>query len=320
MNIFSYKKVNVMALMGIILFFTGCAKNSIIYEIGNNTDGTNEGGESKPDEQALVTFDASIESRNMTRSMSPMKKGVQSRLFAYQMNEGMSMVTTAFAEGLYETSSPGVLNGVNGYKMYLSNGIYNFYAVSDNFSTIPPRFSSGKSEPLFNGIDYLWWNNNQRDITSSQINIPIVYLHLASQVVVDISEGQDIKLDRVLSAMITPPEPGESMDLTTGIIPPATTYGKADKMGVNGFTVQYIMLPLKTSTPMTFTVDVLADGETAPRTYTVQIPLPDGELKSGDSYMFNAIIDGNSISFSSVNVKEWTEVDELGNPLYPIQK
>ena len=59
--------------------------------------------------------------------------------------------------------------------MFLSNGTYNFYAVSDNFSTIPPTFTSGVSEPLLNGIDYLWWSAIQQDVNSSQINIPIVY-------------------------------------------------------------------------------------------------------------------------------------------------
>lgn len=99
--------------------------------------------------------------------------------------------------------------------MYLGNGIFDFYAVSDNFSTIPSKFSAGKSEPLFNGIDYLWWHNPNLDVASSQINIPIVYLHAATQVVIEISEGESIQLNKLISATITPPEPGASMDLAT---------------------------------------------------------------------------------------------------------
>ena len=319
MNKSLFHVLRIVALWGIILLFAGCAKNSVIYEIGNNTgknDGTNSGSQ---EEEALITFNASIEGRNMSRSMSPMKKGIQSRLFAFQAEDGTPAVTP-FEQGLYETVSLGVLSGVNGFKMYLPNDIYNFYAVSDNFSTIPPRFTSGQSEPLFNGIDYLWWESVQQDITSSQVNIPIVFLHAASQVVIEISEGQGVKLDRIVSAMITPPEPGATMNLTTGEIKPATTYGKADKMGINGSTVQYIMLPLSTSVPMKFTFDALVTGETATRTYTADVPLPDNELKAGNSYLFSAIIDGNALSFSTVNVKDWTEVDESGNPLYPIQK
>ena len=40
----------------------------------------------------------------------------------------------------------------------------------------------------------------------------------------------------------------------------------------------------------------------------------------GFSYVFSAIIDGNSVSFPNVSIKDWTEVDESGNPIYPIQK
>ena len=52
----------------------------------------------------------------------------------------------------------------------------------------------------------------------------------------------------------------------------------------------------------------------------MDVSVPGGELKAGDSYLFNAIIDGNTVTFSSVNVKNWTEVDETGNPLYPTLK
>ena len=154
-------------------------------------------------------------------------------------------------------------------------------------------------------------------MASSQINIPIVYLHAATQVVIEISEGESIRLNKLISATITPPEPGASMDLATGTIPPATTFDRPDKMGINGFLAQYIMLPLETSEPMSLTLEIMANGESASRIYTVDIPVPDGALKAGNSYLFSAIIDGNTVTFSSVNVKNWTEVDETGNPLYP---
>ena len=49
------------------------------------------------------------------------------------------------------------------------------------------------------------------------------------------------------------------------------------------------------------------------------VPIP-GKLAGGFSYVFSAIIDGNSVSFPNVSIKDWTEVDESGNPLYPTQK
>lgn len=310
--------VQVIVFSLVMLFFAGCSKNTIIIEYGGDDDGS---GTSVPEGKALITFNASIEGRNLlTRAMSPMSAGIQSQLFAYLPATASATSNPPIAQGLYITSSPGVLTGSDGYKMYLTNGIYNFYAVSDNFSTIPPKFTDGKSESLFNGIDYLWWHNAQLDVISTHMNIPILYLHTATQVVFEVSGGDGLTLNRLVSALITPPAPGASMDLATGTIPPATTYDRsADKMGINGFLAQYIMLPLVSSTPMTLTLEIMANEENNSRSYTVPVPLPNGELKAGDSYLFSAVIDENTVSFPSVSIKSWTEVDETGKPLYPTQ-
>lgn len=189
------KPMYFIAFAGMALFIGGCAKNTtIIY--GNGEDNLPE---TPQKETTLVTFNASVESRNLTRAMSPMKKGIKSTLYAYQETQSTTNQETLFAEGLYITSSPGVLSGKDGYKMYLANGIYNFYAVSDNFSTIPPSFTGQESEPLFNGIDYLWWGSTDQDVSSAQINIPIVFQHACTQVVVEVSAGDGIQLSRLLS-------------------------------------------------------------------------------------------------------------------------
>lgn len=310
--------IKAIAFTSIVLLFVGCAKNSTTIIYGDEEETGLPGSPSKGN--ALVTFNASIEGRNITRSMSPMKKGVKSHLYAYLAPTGAISQETPSAIGIYVTSTPGVLAGADGYKMYLSNGTYNFYAVSDNYSTIPPTFYGKESEPLFNGIDYLWWGSQGQDVASSQVNIPIVFKHSGTQVVIEVSAGESLVLNKLISATITPAEPGATMTLTTGVIEPTTTYDRPDKMGIKSFTAQYIMLPLETSDPMKLTLEVLADGETTTRTYNGLIPVPDGELMAGNSYVFSAIIDEDAVSFPSVSVKDWTEVDETGNPLYPSQK
>ena len=104
------------------------------------------------------------------------------------------------------------------------------------------------------------------DIASSQINIPITYQHAATQVVVAIAGGENITLNKILSATITPPKPGAIMDLSTGIITSEVSYDKAADMGINDFTVQYIMLPVKSSSPMTLTLELMVNGESFSRT------------------------------------------------------
>ena len=110
------------------------------------------------------------------------------------------------------------------------------------------------------------------------------------------------------------------MILSSGQIPPATSYDTPDKKGINGFLAQYIMLPLQTDTPMTLTLEIETDGDNDSKIYSVQVPVPNGELKAGDSYRFSAVINGSSVSIPSVSVKDWTEIDETGNPLYPLPK
>jgi len=117
-----------------LLLLAGCNKNTIIFEDGTTPNGSS--GNEDPGNSTLVTFNASVEGRNLLRSMSPMNKGIQSRVYVFDSSAGTK--GSPEASGLYITSSPGVLTGSDGYKMFLSNGTYNFYAVSDNFSTTPP--------------------------------------------------------------------------------------------------------------------------------------------------------------------------------------
>ena len=283
-----------------VLLLGACSKNNIYIDIAYPDEEGNNGNSSGNDdngnpakESALVTFSASVEGRNITRAMSPMGKGLQSWLCAYSANTSNNITGAPVAQGNYVTSSPGVLTGNLGYKMYLSNNIYSFYAVSCNSTSPAPTFTNGISEPLSNGVDYLWWHAVHQDIASSQINIPITYQHAATQVVVAITGGENITLNKILSATITPPKPGAIMDLSTGIISSEVSYD--------------------------LTLELMVNGESFSRTYTTPLTPPNNLLSAGNSYLFRAVINENSISFANVSVKEWTEVDESGKPLYPVQ-
>ena len=321
-RITKYLAVSALAM----LLLGACSKNNIYINYpdeenngGSSGSGNDDNNGNPAKENALITFSASVEGRNITRAMSPMGKGLQSWLCAYPSNTTNTIEGEPVGEGNYITSSPGVLTGIQSYKMYLSNDIYSFYAVSCNSSNPAPTFTNGKSEALSNGVDYLWWHALHQDVTSSQVNIPITYQHVATQVVITITGGENITLNKVLSATITPTKPGAFMDLSTGIISSEVSYDKPADMGINDFTVQYIMLPLKSSDPMALTMELMVNGESFSRTYNTTITPPDNILAAGHSYLFRAVINENSVSFGNVSVKDWTDVDESGNPLYPIQ-
>lgn len=321
MNTYLLKNIAFAMFTLFLLALTGCSKNIINIDLGGETDegSSTNGGSSSSSQPNLISFHASVESRNMTRSLSPMQKGVANLLFAFKSPyESLDEPTE---EGLYVTSSVGIMTGVRDYKMYLPNGVYTFYAVSNNAYSTPAQFTDGVSHPLVNGVDYLWANNKLQDVTSQQVNIPIIYLHSATQVVFEISAGPSLKLNKLVSATITPSKPGGTMTLINGDITPTTEYATVPaSMGINGFLTQYIMLPLQTSTPMQLVLNVLVNAEAAPRTYNVAVPVPNGKLVGGNSYLFSAILDESSVTFSDVNIVNWTDVDETGTPLYPEQK
>ena len=74
------KPIRLIALAGIALFIGSCAKNTTIIYGSGEDDGLPETPQKGT---TLVAFNASIESRNLTRAMSPMKKGIKSTIYAY---------------------------------------------------------------------------------------------------------------------------------------------------------------------------------------------------------------------------------------------
>lgn len=307
------------AAIAATMLLAGCTE--VFIHIGGEGPGQSGGTPAGSDGVALVTFHAAVESRKMqTRSMSPIAQNVKAQLFAYASNGGQPG-TAPVASGVYEASVAGMLSGVGGYRMYLTDGIYDFYGFSENLAYNPLPFENGKSAPLFNGLDYLWWHGTNQDVTSSQLTVPIVFMHAATQIVFEVRGGEGVKLDSLVAAHISAPEQGAQLDLLTGVIPPTESYGNpnGDKMGINGNVAQYIMLPLKTTTPMHATFTVIVNGESDSRTYAIDIPVPNGELVAGNSYRFAIVIQANGVAFDSVNVTDWVDVDETGKPLYPVQ-
>lgn len=302
----------------------GCSKTSIIIESvesSNGSSGSNDSdnsGDTDTGGSNLVGFHATLESLNMTRSMSPIAANTLVTIYAFHGGTDNASSTAPMARGNYVAQQAGMLSGVSNYKMYLSNGLFDFYAVSTNSSNRPPVFSNGVSSVLQNGVDYLWWGCANYEINSSQVTVPIVFNHSCAQIVIELTAGTGVVLQQIVSATITPPQTGATMDLTTGVITPATEYGTTPvSMGVNGLTAQYTMLPLQTSSPMTLTLSINLNYDPTPHQYSVDVPVPDGGLQAGNSYLYQAVIDANTVTFPSVGVTDWVTVDETGNPLYP---
>ena len=319
------KSVVFTTILAILLpVFAGCSKIYVVQWVGNGTE--DQGTSGTTDDQTdgtglgnnLVNFHASVESLNMTKSMSPISVNTRVTIYAFHGSTDNATSTSAVARGTYISQQAGTLAGDSGYKMMLSNGVFDFYAVSTNSSDVPPVFSNGVSPKLQNGVDYLWWNVDNYDVTGAQVTVPIILNHSATQVTFEIDHGEGMYVQDIASATITVPVPGAQMDLSTGVIPPATEYDSTPaSMGINGLKLQYTMLPLRTDTPMKLTIGIHANGEPDVKTYEVDVPVPDGALEAGNSYRFRAVINADDVTFAQVGVTDWVDVDETGNPLYP---
>lgn len=306
-----------------MLIFSSCAKNrnDIYIDLGDvNNESGKDSTAGKPNSQ--ISFSASIESIAQTKSISPLSSNRYAMIWAYASNRPMSAGPSSRL--LFKTDKPGTLTPVFN-PMYLPNGNYNFYSIATNSSSNQnPNFNSESgvsSSALLNGVDYLWWGSPNVSIAASSVNIPIVYSHSCTQVVIKLVAGKGIVLNSQSAATITPANPsGLTMDLLNGVITPGTILQPGGvAMGVSNFVSQYTMLPLAISGNMTATFTIMINNESVSRLYTVGIPVPSGGLKAGKSYLYKAIVNANEIIFNSVDVIDWIEVDEQGTPLYPTQ-
>lgn len=316
----SFLKWMILPLFSLFLF--NCSKDEIYINLGSGTGSNDQTGDDKgdtisPDKTFAISFNAVMESMNLTKSIFTFPQGRYATVFVF--NEGTSPNGIPLANANYTTKSSGILSPV-ATPIYLSNGEYNFYSVATNSTTNKtPTFTNGVSSSLSNGVDYLWWSTPRFAVSASTANINIVYSHSCTQVVIKMTAGNGVTINSIDSARITPPVPSSTMDLATGQIPSATQISTTGymNMGISQDVCQATMLPLKTSSPLTAVFKIKINNEAAPRTFQVNIPVPGDALLPGDSYLFSAVVNSTTITFPKVSVIGWVVVNESGEPLYP---
>lgn len=302
-------------------FLCGCSENInniyIVEENGNpDNDSINTGTSNKTESRVL--FHASVESVNSTKSMSAMNPNEIASIYSYQGNP--SDLSVPYKSVDYKTMNPGLLSPIKSDTMNLPHGAYSFYSISTNSDVMPPKFVNGHSDPLLNGIDYLWWRTVNFEVKAPLVIVPVFFTHSASQVVIKLSAGKGITLNELVKAEIYPSASGATMDESTGIILQTDRFdNQLVTMGKKDLISQYTLLPVKSDKPMGAYFTVRVNSELLSRIYKVNIPLPASGLEGGKSYLFEAIIEAGMIEFKQVSVIDWVVVDQTGSPLYPSQ-
>ena len=128
-----------------------------------------------------------------------------------------------------------------------------------------------------------------------------------------------IKIDSITSAQISQPTTsGNILSLYTGIISSSKSLQSSMiSMFITGDTCHQILLPMALAGPLNMDFSVYLNGETAARSYSTNIPVVNSQLLAGSSYFYEIEIDESTVTFNTVNVKNWTEVNESGTPLNP---
>ncbi len=303
-----------------IVILSSCGDNHIINDIYvdypfSNNDSTSISNGSK--QTYRVSFTAMVdEVVTKTTNTTPLQASRYVTIYTFiYMND---YVTTKS----YQTAQAGLLSPVDGDILSIPDGSYEFYALSvGNKPVYPPTvtdFSTGFATPLSNGIDYLSAQLTNESI-SGNTTIPLTFSHACSQIMIKIvpEDASLTTLDSITSATISAPSTTSLfLSLFTGRISQSRALSStAETMYISGDTCHQILLPLTYTGDLTMNFSAIINGEKEARDYSVKIPLVDDTLAAGSSYLYEIFITSSSVNFNSVNVKDWTEVNETGTPI-----
>ena len=284
------KKRDITSLLLPILLFSAasCSKDSKIETIES------------------VKFSASYEDGAQTKSTAAFTMSNKSTIYGYTSGAvlssaspmaGLPVEATATAAGILTPAS----------SVFLPKGLYDFYSVSLNNSSSPAmNFTSGTSDQLSNGNDYLWAKavNVAEGGTAS-----FSYKHRAVLVQVNVAAGTGVTNLSVLDIKIDKPTAGTSskMTLADGMIGSATAIGSTvESMAGSGNSRSSIILPLS-SLPLKVEIYVnatIGGNNVTNKKYSATIPAQ--QYSGGTKYSVNFTISASALTFTGAQIEDWT--------------
>ena len=314
------KILNISLLFLIFICFCSCVDNyySNYTECPSCDNTSNTKDSSTTSNFSKVIFTAIVDEEITRASTTPLQTNRFAMIYTFVYKE--DHVSTLN----YTTQEAGVLSPISGTPLTLIDGEYEFYALSiGNQAEYPPtvtNFSTGFVSGLSNGIDYLS-AQSVPEVISGNTSVALTFSHACTQLMVEIvsADATTIKINSIDSASITPPiNTGNVLSLFTGVISPSSSISSTYLgMNISGDTCHQILLPLKYSSPLKMYFEVTINDETQSRSYTADIPLLNNTLSEGTSYLYEILLSENEVTFNNVTVKDWTEVNETGDPITP---
>ena len=233
----------------------------------------------------------------------PIQLNRYTHIFVYDENDN-PINNNYIAMGVYECQKVGTLTSVS-YPITMYAGVYNLYSAGADFigTDQGPNFTNGMSTTLYQDVAYIWWHEENVNITESDQEIPINYERCCAQIVINFSgvEGYtDITLYQV---DISLGNPGEcSMNLATGVISPSTELSNGQTlMHIDGLSTSVVTLPLKPALGTELTCIINAKVNDTNTWFKLMVPLPSGSnaFEAGNSYVYSAVFNEASLTTTS---------------------
>lgn len=329
--------INIAVRSLVILFLSivlasvhSCDKSVILINAGvNESIDTDDDVSSK--DKVKLSFLADIYSsftRATTRTdMSPIDTERLVTIYAYTVGADSYLETSVD----YQSEDTGELSPVTNSMMLYPN-TYSLYAVGVNdVNTAVPIFNTGVATNIQNGLDYIWCGKWNVDVTEGNDTITIDFQHCCTQIQVNLVVESGITVNSVTSVSLTPPDLTDiSWDMfNQGAIGPSDSInvntddmiGMGFKKTAFGFRAAYIMVPIKVNetTDMNCTFVLEIDSEGSNRTFNLNLPVYENDMKAGYSYLYNLTLDKDTVLFSGVDVTDWNVIDVNGSPIIPDQ-
>lgn len=324
----------ILSIPFLLLSAAGCTSDEL-----QDKPITNEKGE------YAINFNGNMDLTLTKAGTENVAQDVKATISAYTSEDDVTSATAIASNGYTVGATAGTFVGddISGtstpFVMYLPKGDYDFYAVSCNSSAAVPTFTSGVSEVLSNGVDYIYAKLATTSVPTTT-NVTLAFQRKAVKIIINVASGDGVELTEWKgtaganndNATITPSDPSTTvkMALSDGTITPATALTAAANMateavntGTHTATASYIMLPLASGqTPtVTLNVKVKIGGRAAEsKTYTATLTAPastSSAFTSGNQYTYTATLKANKIEFTGATVANWGE--QTGGDLTPTE-
>lgn len=311
-----------------LLVVSGCTSDEL-----QEKPQTNEKGE------YAVRFSGNMDMTLTKANTTDVATGVKATISAYTKDATVTSTDAIVSKGYTVGSTVGTFEGDASYVMYLPKGDYDFYAVSTNSATAAPVFTSGVSDVLANGVDYIWATSANFNVpTNTDKEVTLAFQRKAVKIIINVESGDGVELTAWKAtaatdndnATITPPDPSTTvkMNLADGVITSATTLTAAVNMTTTAVvskkaTASYIMLPLGSGQNPTVTLNVkvkIGGRDEADKQYTATLTAPastSSAFTSGNQYTYTATLKANKIEFTGATVADWSE--QTGGALTPTE-